>query len=600
MREGVQNFTRFSALLLTCTGLFAQTKLSPDLRNVDLRSTVRVNVRYRNVDSTKAAKARGNGASHFQSQDAVKTATVVLPARGLAALSKDPDVESISLDRPLRASLDYTPETVSSHIAEQYGFDGRGIAVAIIDSGIRNSKDFNDPVTGKSRIVYNESFVPCPDAITSAPSVSQPVETMTSVSTSTTDSSGTTSSTTTTSSSSSSSCSSQKSAVDAFGHGTHVAGIIGGAGQNSSGPGYTHRIRGIAPRANIVNLRALDEQGRGYDQSVIAAINRAIELKNIYNIRVMNLSLGRPVSESYLTDPLAQAVKAAWDAGIVVVCAAGNRGRDNSMGTQGYGTISTPGNSPWVITVGAMKTQNNPTRADDTMATFSSKGPTVLDHVVKPDLVAPGNRVDAVQCSTCTLTTSYPANRTLLSSYRRNGTGPSADYFSLSGTSMATPAVSGAALLLLQKDPTLTAAQVKARLMKTASKTFPTMTTSVDNGVIYTVYYDIFTVGAGYLDVWAALNNTDRATGPATSPIAKVDPVTKKVYLVQANNVIWGDNVIWGNNVIWGDRLMSGSNVIWGDSLPWSGMAANNVIWGENVIWGDSLTSLNFTIFGEN
>jgi len=111
----------------------------------------------------------------------------------------------------------------------------------------------------------------------------------------------------------------------------------------------------------------------------------------------------------------------------------------------------------------------------------------VLDHVVKPDLFAPGNRVDAVQCSSCTLTTIYPANRTLLQSYMRNRTGASSDYFQLCGTSMATPAVSGAALLLLQKDPTLTAGQVKARLMKTATKTFPTQTTSVDNGVTYTV-----------------------------------------------------------------------------------------------------------------
>jgi len=287
----------------------------------------------------------------------VKTATVVLPAGKLAALSADPDVESISLDRPLRASLDYTPETVSRHIAEQYGFDGRGIGVAIVDSGIRTSKDFNNPVTGKSRIVYQESFVPCPNSTTSSPSVTKPVETMTSLETS--DS---------TTSSQSSSCSSQKSPNDLFGHGTHVAGIIGGAGQNSTGASYTYRIRGIVPRVNIVNLRALDENGRGHDHTVNAAINRAIQLKKTYNIRVLNLSLGRPVSESYLTDPLAQAVKAAWDAGIVVVCAAGNRGRDNSAGTQGYGTISTPGNGPWVITLGAMKTQNNATRADDTMA----------------------------------------------------------------------------------------------------------------------------------------------------------------------------------------------------------------------------------------
>jgi serine protease AprX len=113
---------------------------------------------------------------------------------------------------------------------------------------------------------------------------------------------------------------------------------------------------GIAPGANLLDLRVLDANGQGSDSAVIAAIETAIALKSKYNVRVINLSLGRPVYESYKLDPLCQAVEAAWKAGIVVVVAAGNDGRDNSFGNDGYGTISSPANDPYVITVGAMKT----------------------------------------------------------------------------------------------------------------------------------------------------------------------------------------------------------------------------------------------------
>src|SRR3984893_15116553 len=107
----------------------------------------------------------------------------------------------------------------------------------------------------------------------------------------------------------------------------------------------------------------------------------------------MNFSIGRPVTASYQNDPLCQAVQRAWEAGMVVVVAAGNNGRDNSQGTNGYGTITAPGNSPYVITVGAMNTLGTLTSTDDKITSYSSKGPTAIDHVVKPDLVAPGNHI---------------------------------------------------------------------------------------------------------------------------------------------------------------------------------------------------------------
>ena len=183
------------------------------------------------------------------------------------------------------------------------------------------------------------------------------------------------------------------SANDQYGHGSHVSGIIAGTGKNSLGSNYFYTFKGIADGANLINLRVLDQNGAGTDSQVIAAIQTAIQLKSKYNIRVINLSLGRPVYESYTLDPLCQAVEQAWKAGIVVVVAAGNDGRNNNAGTNGYGTIAAPGNDPYVITVGAMNSMGTSSRADDHIASYSSKGPTLFDHIVKPDLVAPGNRI---------------------------------------------------------------------------------------------------------------------------------------------------------------------------------------------------------------
>ena len=143
----------------------------------------------------------------------------------------------------------------------------------------------------------------------------------------------------------------------------------------------------MAPNANLLDLRVLDQNGASTDSVVIAAIQKAVQLKKKYNIRVINLSLGRPIYESCTKDPLCQAVEAAWANGIVVVTAAGNLGRN------GYATVLAPGNSPHAITVGAMKTEETMSTSDDLIASYSSKGPTFIDLTAKPDVVAPGNLV---------------------------------------------------------------------------------------------------------------------------------------------------------------------------------------------------------------
>jgi serine protease AprX len=416
------------------------------------------------------------------------------------------------------------------------------VGVAVIDSGIYNHPDL------QGRVVYHQSF-------------------------------------------------NGSSTADLYGHGTHVAGIIGGNGHSSTGSGYIKTFKGIAPNVTLVDLRVLDQNGSATDSMIISAIQQAIALKSKYNIRVMNLSLGRPVYESYTQDPLCQAVEAAWKAGIVVVVAAGNDGRDNSLGTNGYGTITAPGNDPYVITVGAMKTNGTASRGDDTIASYSSKGPTLIDHIVKPDLVAPGNRVVSDLALGAGLFKAWPKNAVPFSYYTQFNIGlPTPVYFTMSGTSMATPVVSGAAALLLQQNPNLTPDQVKARLMKTAYKTFPASSTVVDpvTGATYTDQYDIFTVGAGYLDIAAALANTDVASGLALSPsIAPVAGGGNQYSLVYGNAVLWGTTAPFASAVIWGNTLLPGvassaatqaNAVIWGsNSIP-----ALAVIWGNAVVWGTS------------
>ena len=110
--------------------------------------------------------------------------------------------------------------------------------------------------------------------------------------------------------------------------------------ERSPGAVVTRSFRGAAPGANLIDLRVLDANGMSNDSVIISALEQAVKLKARYNIKVINLSVGRPILESANLDPLCKAVAAAWRQGIVVVVAAGNLGRN------GYATITSPGNSP--------------------------------------------------------------------------------------------------------------------------------------------------------------------------------------------------------------------------------------------------------------
>jgi serine protease AprX len=269
------------------------------------------------------------------------------------------------------------------------------------------------------------------------------------------------------------------STLDAFGHGTHVAGIIAGSG--SAARNVTNLYDGgIAPGVQLVNVRVLGADGSGQTSDVIAGIEWAVANRKQYNIRVINLSIGHPVDEPSLTDPLCEAVAGAVNAGIVVVAAAGNDGLA-ADGSMVLGSITSPGNSPLALTVGALNTWGTASRSDDTVATYSSRGPTKYDMAVKPDVAAPGNKIISLEAYGGYLAANYP-------SLHKAGSGSNA-YMQLSGTSMATPMVSGGVALLLQGTPGLIPAQVKLALQMGA--------TYVPNG-------GLMGAGAGSVNFWAS------------------------------------------------------------------------------------------------
>jgi serine protease AprX len=233
---------------------------------------------------------------------------------------------------------------------------------------------------------------------------------------------------------------------DGRGHGTFVAGIAAG-----SAGGYA----GANPVAPIVSIDVMDDNGMAMTSDVIAAADWILANKSAYNIRVANFSLQSTVSGSFMYDPLNKAVEKLWFNGVVVVAAAGNYGDSGQPTTVAYA----PGNDPFVITVGASDTNNTGyTSADDTAAPWSAYGYT-LDGFAKPDLGAPGRYLVGPVPSASTMPLEHPERVT------------APGYMWMSGTSFSAPVVSGAAALILAKNPGWSPDKVKGALMLTARAT---------------------------------------------------------------------------------------------------------------------------------
>ena len=496
----------------------------------------------------------------------------------LATLAKDPRVARVMADRPAFALLERTGAAIglrsTSLDVPDVPETGYGVGIAVIDSGVNAEHDDLWRSAAGQRVVAFKDFTVTQINWSNVPP------------------------------------------RDGFGHGTHVAGILAGNGYDSSG-----KRKGIARRANLIALKALDDDGLGFVSNVIEAIDYAVANRTALGIRVINLSVGAGVYESYDTDPLAQATKRAVDAGIVVVTSAGNLGQNAAHESQ-LGGITSPGNAPWVLTVGASSHQGTASRGDDTVAAFSSRGPTWLDFSAKPDLVAPGVGIES-------LADPHSVLYGELQNFLLNGTNPMPykPYLSLTGTSMAAPVVAGTVALMLEANPSLTPNAVKAILQYTAEA-------RPGDSVLAS--------GAGFVNARGALRLARFFAHPqdglgAPSDTIAGQSITWARHLIWGNyrvtggvplpgsnayatNVVWGethtpdgslvvwgaanpDNVVWGeangDNVVWGE--LTGDNVVWGesgdDNVVWGEAQGDNVVWGEahsdNVVWGEACGGAN-------
>lgn len=281
-------------------------------------------------------------------------------------------------DNDASVMMDVAGKTMNIDKVWDQGFKGKGMTIAVIDTGIAPHPDFGDRIVGFKDFVNNRT-----------------------------------------------------EAYDDQGHGTHCAGISAGDGKASEG-----KFAGAAPEANLVGIKVLDKNGSGSFSNVIAGIQWAVENKDEFGIDIINMSLGGYASQSYKNDPVAQAVQAAVEKGIVTVIAAGNEG-------PGGKTIGTPATAPNVISVGALDDKGTVDRSDDDVAYFSSRGPTRVDNLAKPDILTPGVRITAP---------------------KHIGDG----YTTMSGTSMAAPLAAGMAALVKQAVPTVSPGELKGVMMGTA------------------------------------------------------------------------------------------------------------------------------------
>jgi serine protease AprX len=449
-----------------------------------------------------------------------------VPAAAIEDLADDPEVEHVSLDAPVHAFMDVAIKAIRADVAlkdvDNAGLDGSGVGIALIDTGVQLHPDLARDRGG-----------------------AQPIEVEV--------------------------VGHEKGMQDYFGHGTHVAGILNGNGLMSSGPDAFRTFRGLAPGAGLISLRALQPDGSGLTSDVISAIDWVVLHRRARAIRVLNLSLGHPVYESYRTDPLCRAVERAVTSGIVVVVSAGNDGRLGS----GFGTIDSPGNDPSVITVGAMDDNRTAARDDDILAPYSAKGPTLVDFVVKPDLVAPGSFLVSLRAKGSWIDTAHHELVLRMGDYRSTTDGArDGDYLTLSGTSLAAPMVAGTAALMLQKDPTLRPSDVKARLMASATK----------DSLLP------FEDGAGYLDVAAALASTLTASS-SSSPRAVPQPDGTILFqpIDGSWNDAWQQSLIWGGNRRLGELALTENDQVTASGLIWGGggrlldlltVETNGLIWG--------------------
>ncbi len=507
-------FLLFATLLPAAQPVTRPLPIDPALRallaQTEGNTRVAVIVRKATPGDEAEALVRSLGGEVIRSWSIIPAFLANLSAEAIRQLAQSGLVRWISWDSPMikqdageaettslvAGYLNAYNATIGATTAWDHGLKGKGIAVAVVDSGITPKNDFLACATSlasRSRLTVNLTFANTLLSYTSR------VNTTT---------------------------------ADLFGHGTHIAGIIGSNGASSGG-----LFMGVAPEVNLINLRVADYNGRAFESDMVDALQWIYDHHKEYNIRVVNVSMNSATAQSYHTSPLDAALEILWFNGVVVIVSAGNNGGALTNGVV-PGILYPPANDPFVITVGASDDMGTSYTWDDILTPFSAFGVTE-DGYWKPELVAPGAHIiNLLASADCVIAIQHPEAL-------YGGT-----FLRLSGTSMAAGVASGAVALLLQARPNLNPDQVKWALMHSA-------TPLRHPGA-----------GAGILNVWAAINLGRYST-------ANTGTTASKLLWTGTDPINWG-SVNWGS-VNWG-------SVNWG-SVNWGSVNWGSVNWGS-VNWG--------------
>jgi serine protease AprX len=535
-------------------------KLDTSLRTTPFSDTTRpviVTVKHGAKPGVRK-RLESRGAKALKEHHIINALSVRVDEHGLAALLADPDVEYVSDDADVAphggGSTDSNVlSSLKKTLALGNWFVGSSVTVALIDSGLAETADFSGRVVGTYDFTNGQGGV-------------------------------------------------AKSALDEYGHGTHVAGLAGSSGAISHGA-----YAGVAPGLKFLSLKVLDKKGTGKTSDVIAALQFAIANRSRFGIRIINLSLGHPIYQSATTDPLVQAVEAATRAGIVVVVAAGNYGTNLANGVTGYAGISSPGNAPSAITVGAATGANTVERTDDRVAPYSSRGPSWFDGYGKPDVVAPGDGLlsDGVEGSTLALT--YPG----LMYQGSNG-----KLMKLSGSSMATGVVTGLVAVMIEAHDYAARERYNSlsnRLRRLTTFVPPTLTPNAIKAMLqYSATplrdatgakYNVLTQGAGEVDGLGALTlayYADSSQPVGSTWLGPLPATTTFGNTVEA----WSQQIVWGTRLVSGAGLIEVKQAAWAQSITWGSGELDNIVWGtavgelDNIVWGTAALLADVTWAG--
>lgn len=331
----------------------------------------------------------------------------------------------------------YYPTVTGADMLHRHGITGAGITVAVLDSGLWETGAITNDTRGKPRILAHYNAI----------------------------------------------ADREGESFDESGHGTHLTSIIAQSGMAMTAAGGSYR--GVAPDVSLVSIKSFGADGQGDFLDIVRGLQWVYDNHEKYDIRILNLSFAARPRWPYWLDPINQAVMRIWQAGVVVVAAAGNEGPEAM-------SIGSPGNLPYIITVGSVTDSwTTDTYHDDYIPDYSSRGPTPSGHI-KPDIVAPGGHMSGFTRPGSTLQADFPEY--LLS------TGD----FVMTGTSQSAALVSGLAALLLQIEPDLSPDDLKCMLTSSANPAI-----NLDGKLSYSPFQQ----GSGYVDLQRAITFGERGCG---------------------------------------------------------------------------------------